>query len=77
MFIFAKQTRISIPRFALFFSSIQQFTPDELKKSQKHVEETLRTRTWVTYMLASYLPVELRIHYYTINLFDMELTKIS
>jgi phytoene/squalene synthetase len=59
------------------FGSVEQFTTDELAVAQKYVEETLRSRTWVTYMLASYLPQPVRPAYYAIHLLDMELTKIS
>lgn len=59
------------------FSTIERFTKDELAESEKYVEETLRSRTWVTYMLASYIPTQIRPAFYVINLFDMELTKIS
>ena len=41
------------------------------------MEETLRSRTWVTYMLASYIPVKLRPAFYSLHLLDLELTKIS
>jgi hypothetical protein len=59
------------------FSSVEMFSKDELAASHKYVEETLRSRTWVTYMLASYIPNQIRPAFYTIHLFDMELTKIS
>lgn len=61
----------------MHFGSVQQFTAEELTTAQKYVEETLRSRTWVTYMLASYLPQPVRPAFYAIHLFDMELTKIS
>lgn len=77
MLTLARRSNAIIRRRAHGFSSLKEFTPEELSKSQKYVEETLRSRTWVTYMLASYLPSQLRIHFYTIHLFDMELTKIS
>jgi hypothetical protein len=59
------------------FGDIQEFTPEELKKSEKYVEETLRNRNWVTYMLASYFPQALRPTFYALHLLDLELTKIS
>ena len=62
-------------RFA--FGEIQEFSREELGKAEKYVEETLRSRNWVTYMLASYLPRELRPHFYTIQLLDLELIKIA
>lgn len=60
-----------------FGSNIQEFTSQELANAQKYVEDTLRNRSWVTYMFASYFPVPLRQPFYAIHLFDMELTKIS
>lgn len=60
-----------------FSSNIQEFTSQELANAQKYVEDTLRNRSWVTYMFASYFPVGLRQPFYAIHLFDMELTKIS
>jgi hypothetical protein len=60
-----------------FGSNIQEFTSQELANAQKYVEDTLRNRSWVTYMFASYFPVPLRQAFYAIHLFDMELTKIS
>lgn len=41
------------------------------------MEETLRSRNWVLYMLGSYYPAQLKPAFYAINLFDLELTKIS
>lgn len=41
------------------------------------MEETLRSRNWVLYMLASYFPAPLKPAFYAIHLFDLELTKIS
>ena len=58
-------------------NKLQVFTDEELKSSQKYVEETLRSRSWVIYMLASYIPSTLRPAYYAIHLFDMELTKVT
>jgi hypothetical protein len=52
-------------------NKLQVFTDEELKNSQKYVEETLRSRSWVIYMLASYIPSPLRHAYYAIHLFDM------
>ena len=66
-----------LSRRCCWFSNIQVFSADELKNAQKYVEETLRSRTWVTYMLASYVPVQLRPPFYAIHLLDLELTKIS
>ena len=59
------------------FGSIQEFSREELARAEKYVEETLRSRNWVTYMLASYLPKPLRPQFYTINLLDLELIKIA
>ena len=59
------------------FGEVQEFTSQELKNAEKYVEETLRSRTWVTYMLASYIPQQLRPSFYSIHLLDLELTKIS
>lgn len=62
---------------AYSFGQIQHFSSEELSKAEKYVEETLRSRTWVSYMLATYFPANLRPSFYAIHLFDMELTKIS
>jgi hypothetical protein len=73
----AKMMAGLVSRRYCWFGSIQVFSADELKNAQKYVEETLRSRTWVTYMFASYLPVQLRSPFYAIHLLDLELTKIS
>lgn len=60
-----------------FSNEIQEFTDQELKTAQKYVEETLRNRSWILHMFGSYFPGPLKAPYFAIQLFDLELTKIS
>ena len=59
----------SKPRY--YFGEIQEFTSEELKNAEKYVEETLRSRTWITYMLASYIPQKIKPSFYALHLLDI------
>ena len=58
-----------------YFSS--SFEEGDIKKAEEYVVETLRSRSWTDYMISNYYPKSLRMAYCTIQLFNLELMRIS
>ena len=61
----------------VLMSRFGAYEEGDLKKAEEYVLETLRSRSWMDYMISSYYPKSLRTAFCTIQLFNLELIKIS
>ena len=60
----SKKCRLNVYRFGAYEEG-------DLKKAEEYVLETLRSRSWMDYMVSSYYPKALRPAYCTIQLFNL------